>query len=138
MGKGGSACPKGLPKVYRRSKKRNALKADLAKAYAEVDLLDGPHCRATGRYTTPGAVDPRVRREHDHLFPRSTHPELVTAITNIYVVCAEVHQLIHAGAIHVEGTDARRQLFFHWNRAMVPEGEEPFLLKNRRTVLDED
>lgn len=124
--------PKPLPRALTKGIKRREAEAALEAAYADVDLRDGPFCRVTGRYTTPGAPDARVRREHDHIRPRSTHPDLVDDPKNIIVVCAEVHQLLHAGAIHIEGLDASKQLFFHWNRDFVKPGQEPFRLKGKR------
>lgn len=132
----GLAFPKGLPRALTKRQKRAEDDAALGQAYRDVDLRDGPWCRATGRYTWPGAPDPRVRREHDHLLPRSTHPELVAEPSNIYVVAAEIHQLIHAGLIHVEGEDASQTLIFHWDKARIPDGKEPFRLIRRR-VEDE-
>lgn len=115
-----------------KSQKRREATAALEDAYAEVDLRDGPQSRVTGRWTVPGAVDPRVRREHDHIKPRSTHPELIAEPSNIFVCTAEEHQLIHAGALEVEGEDASKALFFHWNRKLVPAGKEPFVIKAKR------
>lgn len=132
------ALAKPLPRALAKGQKRREAATALEQAYADVDLRDGPWSRITGRYTQSGAVDPRVRREHDHIKPRSTHPELIAQPRNIFVCTAEEHQLIHAGALEVEGEDATKPLFFHWNRAMVPAGKEPFMIKARRTLEQED
>lgn len=121
-----------------KGQKRREANAALEQAYADVDLRDGPWSRISGRYTQPGHVDPRVRREHDHIKPRSTHPELIAEPRNIFVCTAEEHQLIHAGALEIEGEDAIKPLFFHWNRAIVAPGKEPFVIKARRTLEQED
>jgi hypothetical protein len=127
-----NALQKPLPRALAKAKQRRAANADLVQAYADVDLRDGPQSRISGRWTVAGAVDPRQRREHDHIRPRSTHPELVADPRNIFVCTAEEHQLIHAGAIEVEGTNANKELRFHWNRKLVPAGKEPFEIKQHR------
>lgn len=123
---------KGTPRSLAKGQKRREANAALDAAYAEVDLRDGPQSRITGRWTVPGAVDPRARREHDHIKPRSTHPELIADPRNIFVCTAEEHQLIHAGAIEIEGDDAGSLLIFHWNRKLVPPGKEPFVILGKR------
>lgn len=123
---------KGIPRAIRKAKARREDSAALDAAYADVDLRDGPQSRISGRWTVSGAVDPRVRREHDHIRPRSTHPELIADPCNIFVCTAEEHQLIHAGALEVEGVDASKELRFHWNRSMVAPGKEPFEIKQHR------
>ena len=102
-------------------------------AYAEVDARDAGFCRATGRYTQPGGVDPAVRREHHHLQPRSVWPDLIAEAKNIILVAAEVHALITGGFIEVEGTDATKPLFFHWSKVMANR-PKPFRLISRRSV----
>lgn len=125
---------KGAPRALKKAQTRREESAALDEAYADVDLRDGPHSRISGRYTSPGAIDPRVRREHDHIKPRSTHPELIADPKNIFVCTAEEHQLIHAGALEIEGTDASKELRFHWNRTLVKPGKEPFEIKQHRRV----
>lgn len=132
MGQGGQACPKPLPNALLKGRRRAMAKAALDAAYEDVDRRDGPQSRVTGRWTVSGDVDPRVRREHDHIKPRSTHPELIAEPDNIFVCTAEEHQLIHAGALEVEGTNARKPLFFHWNRRIVAPGKEPFVILAKR------
>ena len=127
------ALAKPAPRALTKAKQRRETNADLEQAYADVDLRDGPQSRISGRWTVSGAVDPRQRREHDHIRPRSTHPELVADQRNIFVCTAEEHQLIHAGAIEVEGTNANKELRFHWNRKIVPAGKEPLVIKQHRT-----
>lgn len=132
------AFQKPQPRALTKGQKRREANAAIDAAYADVDLRDGPYSRVSGRYTQPGAVDPRVRREHHHIRPRGTHPELIAEPRNIFVCTAEEHQLIHAGALVVEGTDASRVLRFHWNREMVPRGKEPFEIKSRRQSQERD
>ena len=134
MGRGGVPYPKPLPGAITKGRKRATARAALDKAYEAVDLRDGPQSRITGRWTVSGAVDPRVRREHDHIKPRSTHPELIAEPSNIFVCTAEEHALIHAGALEIEGEDARKPLFFHWNRRLVKSGDEPFVIMPKREV----
>jgi len=55
-----------------------------------------------------------VRREHHHLKGRNVRPEWVTRPERIILVCKEAHELITAGFIEVEGTDARKVVRFHW------------------------
>lgn len=126
----GVPCPKPEPGVVTRHKKRVEADAALRDAYAEVDARDGGYCWITGRYTQPGAVDPRVRREHNHLKGRNVRPEWVTKPERIITVTAEAHRLIHAGWIVVEGTDARKPIFFHW-AAHVKPSQKPFHLKGK-------
>jgi len=130
------ALAKPLPRALKKAQDRREANAALDQAYADVDLRDGPYSRISGRYTSSGAVDPRVRREHHHIRPRSTHPELTADPRNIFVCTAEEHQLIHAGAIEVEGVNAAKELRFHWNRAMVARGKEPFEIRQHRTRRD--
>lgn len=119
-----------VPSVIAKHQKRRSAEQALQEAYAVVDLRDGPHCRATGRHTSPGAPDPRVRREHEHHENRSTAPEKRADPNNIYVVCAEAHQLIHAGWLIAEGKPAGT-MRFHWS-ADVPAEKRPFHIKSRR------
>ena len=65
-----------VPSVLTKATKRRAEEQAERDAYRTVDERDGPMSRISGRPTTPGAVDPRMRREHHHIKPRSTHPEL--------------------------------------------------------------
>jgi hypothetical protein len=132
----GLQVPKPAPRAITKGRRRAEANAALDAAYVEVDLRDGPCSRISGRYTVAGAVDPRVRREHDHIKPRSTHPELIAEPTNIFICTAEEHQLIHAGALEIEGEDASKPLFFHWNRRMVAPGKEPFRITARRAETD--
>lgn len=124
--------PKGVPRAITKATKRREARADLEQAYADVDLRDGPFCRVTGRYTWAGAPDPRVRREHHHLETRGLAPGRITDPSNIVVVCAEAHGLFKAGALESEGTDANQPVFFHFNRAIVKAGSEPFVIKAKR------
>lgn len=42
------------------------------------------------------------------------------------------HRLLQTLCLDVEGTDANGRLIFHWNRAMVPKGSEPFKILSKR------
>jgi hypothetical protein len=118
------------PGVISRRKRRAEESKALTEAYAEVDARDAGICQVTGRYTQPGAIDPRVRREHHHLRGRNVRPEWVTKAEHIVLVCAEAHQLITMGWIAVEGTDARKPLRFHWTD--LCKGRRPFEIRARR------
>jgi hypothetical protein len=83
-------------------RRRDQLKAAVIEScYRAVDLRDRSVCRVTGRYVVPGASDPSQRREHHHLVPRSRGGEHQTA--NVVTISAAVHQLIHAGKVHLSG-----------------------------------
>jgi hypothetical protein len=126
------------PKVLERhSKKLDAEKA-LAEAYKQVDARDGRKCRATGRPLTPGAVLPQMRLERHHLAKRSTHKGLVAEVSNIVTLAADCHQLVEAGALEIEGTNADGRLVFRWNRKMVAAGKEPFKLLSKRKSQNKD
>jgi hypothetical protein len=118
------------PQAISRRKRRAEEAQALTEAYAEVDARDAGICRVTGRYTQPGAIDPRVRREHHHLRGRNVRPEWVTKAERIVLVCAEAHRLITLGWIDVEGTDARKELRFWWTD--LCKGRRPFEIKGRR------
>lgn len=117
------------PSAVSRRKRRAADAKALAEAYADVDTRDGGYCLVTGRYTQPGAVDARVRREHHHLKGRNVKPEWVTRPERIVTLCAEAHQLVELGWIVIEGTDARKPLFCHWTQLAK---SKPFEIKARR------
>ena|SRR5687767_4238775 len=117
------------PQAISRRKRRASEAAALQEAYADVDRRDGGYCWVTGRYTQPGAIDVRVRREHHHLKGRNVKPEWVTKPERIITVSAEAHQLITLGWIAVEGTDARKPLFFHWTEMAK---SKPFVIKANR------
>jgi hypothetical protein len=94
--------PSVVTKARRRTDKAEALSA----AYAACDRRDKSTCRVTGRTLKAGAPDARVRREHHHLVERSRDKGLIAEPSNIITVAAEVHALITAGMIVVEGTNA--------------------------------
>jgi hypothetical protein len=126
------ALQKGPPlAVARRQRRANDAQA-LREAYADVDSRDGGFCWATGRYTVAGSVDARNRREHHHLKGRNVRPEWVFKPERIITLAAEVHQLVTAGWIDVEGCDARKPILFHWDRKHVKPGKEPFALLRTR------
>lgn len=115
-----------------RHERRKADEQGLLDAYAEVDLRDQSICWVTGRFTKPGAPDARVRREHHHLKGRNVRPDWVTVPKRIITVCAEAHDLIEGGFIQVEGTDASKPIFFHWNESMMRGRKKPFAIVGKR------
>ena len=117
-----------------RKAKKAAEDQALADAYEIVNQRDGNLCRVTGRHLQPGAVMAEVRREHHHLQPRSIAPERIADASNIVLVCAEAHQLITGGFIDVEGTDATKPLFFHWNEKAMKGLVKPFRIVGKRTA----
>ena len=127
----GLAFPKGEPLGVTKHRKRVDADAALRECYADVDARDASICWVTGRYTSSGAVDPRVRREHHHLVKRSRDRGLIDKPHNVITVTAEAHKLIEAGWIVVEGKDARKAIFFHW-RADVQAHQKPFRIQAKR------
>lgn len=115
-----------------RHARRVADKDALADAYAEVDLRDASVCWVTGRFTKAGDPDARRRREHHHLKGRNVRPDWVNVPKRIITVCAEAHQLIEGGFIQVEGTDATKPIFFHWNEAAMRNQKKPFAIIGKR------
>jgi hypothetical protein len=128
--------PKPPPRAIAKATKRREEADALREAYADVDARDAGMCWITGRYTQPGAVDARVRREHHHLRGRNVCPERVTQPWAVITVCAEAHQLITRGLISVEGDDARHTIRFHWNG--VPLAQRPFVIRSRRWSQERD
>lgn len=108
--------------------------AVLAEAYEIVNQRDGNICRVTGRFLQPGAVMAEVRREHHHLQPRSIAPERIADPKNIILVAAEVHALITGGFIEIEGKDATKPLFAHWNEKAMKGRIKPFRIVGKRTA----
>lgn len=125
--------PKGSGRLARAERRAEEEKA-LAEAYEVVNIRDGNQCRVTGRFVQPCAVDARVRREHHHLVPRSIDLERVADPTNILLVCAEAHDLITGRFIDVEGTDATKAVFFHWNEEAMKGRVKPFRIVGKRTA----
>jgi hypothetical protein len=128
---------KPLPSVVTKGRRRKDAESALDAAYAEVDRRDGPTCRVTGRYTQPGAVDPRVRREHHHLEPRSLAKQRIADPKNIVVVCKEAHDLFKAGWLVSEGDNANKPVRFHWT-ALAPKHLRPFEILSRRKSQRKD
>lgn len=125
---------KGIPRELSKGWKKAQRQAAMDAAYEAVDKRDGNRSRVTGIELSPHSSNPKTRREHNHLRERSTHPELKTDVSNIFLVSAYEHKFITMNALQIEGTDANKRLVFHWNRSMVPTGKEPFkLLSKRRT-----
>jgi hypothetical protein len=75
--------------------------ADIDACYHAVNLRDKSICRVTGEYLTPGASDPKKRREHHHLIRRSRGGLHETA--NVITISAYLHQLDHAGKVRLSG-----------------------------------
>lgn len=124
---------KGSGRLDRRERKAKE-EAALAEAYEFVNVRDGNQCRVTGRFLQPGAVMASVRREHHHLEPRSTAPDRVCDPANIVLVAAEVHELITGGFIQVEGKNANKPVFFHWNEQAMKGRVKPFRIVGKRTA----
>lgn len=127
--------PKGSGRLERRAR-RATDETKLQKAYADADHRQGPFCTVTGvrfRFDSP---DPRFTRHHHHLKGRRVRPDWKYKAERIIPVTHEVHDLIEGGFIDVEGDDARKPLFFHWNEEMLRlhKRKKPFALKSRRTV----
>jgi hypothetical protein len=120
------------PRVLEKHKAKVDAEKALADAYKQVDARDKRKCRATGRPLTPGAVLPAMRLERHHLAKRSTHKGIVAEVSNIVTLAADCHQLVEAGALEIEGTNADGRLVFRWNRQMVKAGAEPFKLLSKR------
>lgn len=125
--------PKGSSRLA-RNERRAAEERALEEAYEVVNVRDGNQCRVTGRFLQAGAVMASVRREHHHLVPRSLAPERVCDPTNIILVCAEAHDLITGRFIDVEGTDATKPIFFHWNEDAMRGRVKPFRIVSKRTA----
>lgn len=124
---------KGSWRLEKNERKAEDTKA-LADAYERVNARDGNLCRVTGRFLSPTSVMAETRREHHHLQPRSIAPDRVADDRNIVLVCAEAHQLITGGFLEVEGTDATKPLFFHWNEIAMRGRVRPFAIKGKRTA----
>ena len=123
--------PKPLPYAVVRRRKRLDHDRKLAEAYAEVDRRDAGICAVTGRYTS-SSPDPRFRREHHHLKGRRVRPDWVFKPERIITVSAEAHRMLTGHYLDVEGDNATKPIFFHWNRDRMPEGSEPFVISGRR------
>lgn len=116
-----------------RHERRKSDEQELLYAYGEVDARDQSICAVTGRFTKAGVPDARVRREHHHLKGRNVRPEWVTVPKRIITVCAEAHDLITGGFIEVEGIDATKPIFFHWNELAMRGRIRPFRIIGKRT-----
>lgn len=125
--------PRGSARLDRKARKAAEEQA-LADAYELVNARDANTCRVTGRFLQPGAVMAEVRREHHHLQPRSVAPEREADPSNIILICAEAHQLITGRFIDVEGTDATKPIFFHWNEEAMRGRVRPFRIVGKRTA----
>ena len=134
----GFAFPKSAPRALAKADKAAADAKALRECYKAVDLRDRRTCRATGRPLMVGAVDPRMRLERHHLVKRSRDKALVSDPSNVVTVAADIHQLLEAHALEVEGVDANGRLVFHWNRRMVKKGAEPFTLLSKMTSQNRD
>lgn len=127
------AIPKGRPKILDADFKRQEHERLLQAAYDLVDARDGTICRVTGRQlvkgipgSVPSANDKTWLTRH-HLKPRSTNPAELYNPAFIFVCSWLSHKYLQKHAIEIEGTDARKRLFFRWNPRMFAEGEKvPF------------
>jgi hypothetical protein len=116
------------PGSVERDSKKKAKQKRLEEAYAFVDKRDQNRSRVTGIYLDPFAVDPKERREHNHIEKRSLSKARREDPKNIHLCSAFEHDLITNGWITVEGTDADDELFFHWNDEFA-KGRRPIVLK---------
>jgi hypothetical protein len=112
-----------------RHTRRKTRKQLLDDAYKEVDSRDGGKCWVTGRMTLKSSPDARNLRERHHLRGRRVKPEWRHDPDRIITVTKEAHDLITLGKIDVEGDDARRPIFFHWN---CKPKERPFEILPKR------
>ncbi len=88
---------------YRDRRKAEELAEEKSIAQ-QVDERDGCVCRYTGVFLTSGASDPHKRKEQHHMKPRSTSDRAESETTaNRITISAFVHQLIHAGKLHLSG-----------------------------------
>jgi hypothetical protein len=102
------------PGVVERHDRKKAREDALEKAYEAVNKRDQNRCRVTGVSLVAGAPDPRVRREHHHLVPRSRARLKRADKRNIVLVSAMAHDLITRGWIVNEGTNADQFIAWHW------------------------
>ena len=128
---------KGPPRYVERHQRKVAAEKALEACYAQVEVRDKGKCRVTGAYLQPGAVDPKVRREHHHLVKRSQDKLLIDDPANVILVSAEAHRLITDGWLIVEGTDANGVLRFHW-RNETPPSVKIITIRSRRRSQHED
>lgn len=103
-----------VPGVVARATRKKEKADALANAYEVVNRRDGNRCRATGVPLAAGDMDPRHRREHHHLRGRRVRPEWREKPERICLLSGFVHELVERGWIDIEGTDARKPLFFHY------------------------
>ncbi len=120
--------------VARHNRKQAKVKA-LEDAYEVVNRRDGNKCRATGVLLDPRAADAKRRREHHHLRGRRVRPDWRERPERICLVSTAVHELINASWIDVEGTDARKPLFFHYTKDAK---SKPLLLKRTNPKSGEE
>lgn len=113
-----------------RHERRLTEREKLDAVYAEVDGRDGSICWVTGRFTLASAPDARQRRQHHHLSGRNVRPDWVYQAKRIITVCQEAHDLIEGGFIDVQGRDATKPIFFHWNACMAKR-KKPFVIKSK-------
>jgi hypothetical protein len=116
-----------------------AAKASLEACYAQVEARDQNTCRVTGAHLSPGAVDPKARREHHHIVKRSRDRLLIDDPANVILVSAACHRLITDGWLIVEGADASlpNRLRYHW-RNETPASLKIITIKSRRRSQRED
>lgn len=118
------ALPKGTPRVVLKSLKAKAAEKHRKDIKAQVFARDGGKCRVCG-----GQAEEMHELEFRSLGGKRS-------LENSIAVCIfrgnNCHRLLQTHAIDVEGENANQRLVFHWNRAMVKKGEEPFRLRSKR------
>lgn len=108
-----------VPGVVTKHMRRKAKEQALADAYKDVDTRDKGISWVSGKHTD-FSPDPRTHRDRHHLKGRRVMPEWVSKPERIITVTREEHDLITAGWIVVEGTDARKPIFFHYAAHVKP------------------
>ena len=58
----------------------------------------------------------------------------LSKLKNLILVCAEAHQLITGGFLEVEGRDATKAVFIHWNEKAMKGKPKPFRIVGKRTA----
>lgn len=118
--------PKGPSIQLEKGWKQAAVETALAKAYAKVDARDENRSRVTGRRLLAISGNDKDRREHNHLENRSTAPDKITDVSNIFLVSTFEHGFLTRNELLIHGTNANKKLKFSWNLNSVPVGREPF------------
>lgn len=126
---------KGVPASVEREERKDAYQKELEAAYAQVNLKDRYRCWVTGSLLVKASADPWRVLTHHHLEERSANKQRRTDPSNIITLSLAVHRLVTRHALQLltergEKALTRRDLkWADWNRTIVPEGREPFILR---------